>query len=145
MCNLLRVATKEKIKGYKIVAKKLKGKRYFSIAIGFKYPLDGHIPIARKQQRISLRFVKDIISKDSALHKEDMVGRTTIYLDASDAYQEIQHLRSRGIKAGYRLVIVWAEVSIDLMEGTYGSSDSVDRDVVAGRHIRFIEEMPHYK
>jgi len=137
MCDLLYSSTKEKIKGYKIVAKKLKGKRYYSIAMGFKYPLDGHVPVARKQRLIYLDFTNNIISKTSLSYKENMVGRTAIFRNLTEALERY-FFWVCCVKEGYKLAIVRSEVSIDVMEGNYGS-----REVAAGRHIRFIKELNH--
>ena len=139
MCNLLRASTKKKIQGYKVVARKLKGKRYYSIAMGFKYPLDGHIPIVRKQSRISSDFADNILTKESVGYKDNMVGRTAVFLEitvllSGDGNERIRRWKST-LKKGYELVIVLVEISEDLMIGMYGKWG-----VVAGRHIRFIEE-----
>ena len=142
MCNLLTKSAEEKIEGYKIVAKKLKGKRYFSIAMGFQYPLDGHVPVIRKQHRICVKFRSDIISKNSRAHRIYMVGRTAIFLSFAEASNEYQYLTPVMSVAGneYRLVIVRSEVSVDVMEGTYLTCGR-ERKVAAGRHINFIEEI----
>ena len=141
MCELFRVSTKEKIEGYKIVVKKLKGERYFSPAMGFKYPLDGHVPVVRKQRRICSDFIGDIVSKISGPYREEMVGRTAIFLNPNDA---LEVARRNDIKEGYRLVVVRVEVSEDVMLGTYLTgliSISKNCEVAAGRHIRFIKEI----
>ncbi len=141
MCKLKTVSVKEKVEGYKIVAKKLKGKRYFSIAMGFKYPLDGHIPVVRKQSKISYIFMDDIISKMSSAHEKDMTGRTSVYLRYGAARERYRILMQRGSRPGYILVIVRAEVSEDVMEGFYGGNRIERHEIAAGRHIRFIEEV----
>ena len=141
MCNLLTKSTEEKIEGFKIVAKKSKGKRYFSIAIGFRYPLDGHIPVIRKQHRICAKFLSDIISKSSKGYSTNMVGRTAVFLSFAEAAEECRYItRGDVIENGYRLVIVRSEVSVDVMEGTYLACGTVCK-VAAGRHINFIEEI----
>ena len=134
MCDLLRFSTKEKIEGYKIVAKKLKGKKYFSVAMGFQYPSDGHIPITQLQHRITTAYKNDILSEG---YRGSMAGRTAIFIHLESATKECLFLRSRGhIKKRYKLVIVRSEVSRGVMVGFYGSES-----VVAGRHIHFIEEV----
>ena len=140
MCDLSKVSTEKKIKGFKIVARKPKGRRYYSVAMGFKYPLDGHIPIVRRQHRISIRFVSDILSKNYKLHKENMLGRTSIFLNLEDARKEYNFHR-REKMGGYILTIVYAEISIDVMEGYYTTADLIFLKVIAGRHIRFIKEV----
>jgi len=135
MCNLSGFTARKKIQGYKIVAKKLKGKVYFSIAMGFKYPSDGHIPVVKKQRSIYLEMAKDIILKSSGAYKYLMEGRTAIYIHLSDARTQCYHWKNY-LKKGYKLVIVLSEVSKDVMIGSYGGSD-----VAAGRHIHFIEEV----
>jgi len=140
MCDLT-APVEIKIEGYKIVAKKLKGKRYFSITIGFKYPLDGHIPIARKQHRICSNFVRDILSKTSRAYRENMTGRTAVFLSLVAASRGHHSLVLGGyVKKGYKLVIVRSEVSVDVMEGTYFTGFG-NCKVAAGRHINFIEEI----
>ena len=149
MCKLTITSTQKKIEGYKIVAKKPRGKRYFSIAMGFKYPSDGHVPVARKQHRICSNFLSDILSKNSAGYQELIVGRTTVYLDLADVLNEHHHLIQRqekdniwghDIREGYELVVVRAEVTIDIMKGFYTACGR-DCAVAAGRHIRFIKEI----
>lgn len=144
MCELSTTSTKEKVEGYKIVAKKLKGRiHFFSVTMGFKYPLDGHIPVARKQRKISPAFIDNIISEYSRAHRDSMVGRTAVYLNLNEAQREYRALIRRGdIKEGYKLVVVRSEVSRDVMEGTYLSSGK-DCRVAAGRYIHFIEEINH--
>jgi len=140
MCNLT-VHVEKKIEGYKIVAKKLKGKRYFSITIGFKYPLDGHVPIARKQRRICSNFMSDILSKTSGAYRENMTGRTAIFLSLVAASKGHYSLVQGGyVEKGYELIVVRSEVSVDVMEGTYFTGLG-NCKVAAGRHINFIEEV----
>ena len=139
MCDLSKVSTEKKIKGFKIVARKPNGKRYYSIAIGFKYPLDGHIPVARDQHKICTRFRDGILSKNSELRRKNMLGRTTIFLDLEDARKDYNfHINKE--TEGYILTIVYAEISIDIMEGYYNARDFYPK-VAAGRHIHFIEEV----
>lgn len=144
MCKLKTVSVREKVEGYKIVARKSKGKRYYSVAMGFKYPLDGHIPVVRKQSKISYIFMDDIISKMSSAHEKDMTGRTAVYLLYSAARARYRVLMQRGSRPGYTLVIVWAEVSEDVMEGFYGGNGTVRNEVAAGRHIHFIQEVDNF-
>ena len=142
MCDLLTKSAEEKIEGYKIVAKKLKGKRYFSIAMGFQYPLDGHIPIVKKQRRISKDFT-DILSKTSGVYKDNMIGRTAVFLNFSEVHREFYSLRD-SIKEGYKLAIIRSEVSVDVMEGLYRSNSEVCQ-IAAGRRIHFIEELDRFR
>lgn len=137
MCDLSTTISEEKMIGYKVVAKRPNGKRYFSIAMGFKYPLDGHVPVVRKQHLICVDFVDDIISKMSVTYRKNMVGRTSIFLSLADVRRRILSWR-RYVKEGYKLVIVTAEVSVDVMVGLYGPCSY---SVAAGRHIRFIDEV----
>ena len=142
MCELMTVSAKEKIEGYKVVAKKLKGKRYFSIAMGFKYPLDGHIPIVRKQRRICGDFSDNIISSLSMAYRKNMIGRTSIFLDVDEILTKdntITRWKRGGILNGYKLAIVRVVVSGDIMEGYYGSCK-----VAAGRSIHFMEEVTKF-
>ncbi len=141
MCNLLTKSTEEKIEGFKIVAKKPKGKRYFSTAMGFQYPLDGHIPIVKKQCSITSDFIDNIISKTCTAYSDHMVGRTSVFLNYADA-QEPCRRWDYYTKKEYKLVIVRCEVSIDVMEGTYMACVR-ECKVAAGRHINFIEELDH--
>jgi len=137
MCNLT-TSTKRKLKGYKVVAKKWRGKRYYSIAMGFKYPLDGHVPVVRKQRRICSDFMSDITLENSGPYREEMIGRTAIFLNYEDAYRIAQRTDA---KSGYRLIVVQSEVSEDVMTGTYLTHVIANCKVAAGRHIRFIKEM----
>jgi len=136
MCDLRTVYPGKKIKGFKLVVRKLKGKRYFSIAMGFKYPLDGHIPVIRKQHRISSGFKGDILLKYSNALREDMMGRTAIFPNFEDVCSEYRYLRKHNLEKGYIVVIVQVELSVDMMKGVYGG-----RKVIAGRHISFIGEV----
>jgi len=141
MCRLLWTSAEEKIEGYKIVAKKLKGKRYFSIAMGFKYPLDEHVPVVRRQRKICTTFIANIISDTSVAYSEGMVGRTAVFINLNEAHKAHQHFIQKGMKRGYKLVIVRSEVSIDIMEGFYYTEEIMDCKIAAGRHIHFIEEI----
>lgn len=136
MCELRTAYFGKKIKGFKIVVKKLKGKRYFSAAMGFKYPLDGHIPVVRWQRRISSGYKDNIIEKYSHALRDDMIGRTAIFPNFNGVYTEYRYLQGKNIEEGYKIVVVQVELSVDMMEGVYGG-----RKVVAGRHIRFIKEV----
>jgi len=136
MCNLTHYV-EGKVKGYKVVAKKLRGKRYYSISMGFKYSLDGHVPVVRRQHRICSDFMGDIILKDSGPYREAMIGRTAIFLNHENASQVAQR---RDVKSGYKLVVVQSEVSEDVMKGIYQSHIS-NCEVAAGRRIRFIKEV----
>ena len=140
MCDLKTVFSGEKIEGYKVVAKKLKGKKYFSIAMGFKYPLDEHVPVVRKQRKICATFI-NIISKSSVAYSKGMIGRTAIFLSFNDAHKVHQHFMRKGVERGYKLVIVTAEVSEDIMVGSYFIANVMHCRVAAGRHIHFIEEL----
>ncbi len=136
MCDLNLDSIHEKTEGYKIVARKPNGKRYFSLAMGFKYPLDGHIPIVRKQRRISSGFKSDIISELSAAYRKNMIGRTAVFISLTDARYDYIYIKERQIEREYKVVIIRVEITGDIMSGVYAGSQ-----VVAGRHIRFIEEV----
>jgi len=135
MCCLSHSSTRKKIKGYKIVARKPKGKIYFSMAMGFKYPSDGHIPIVKKQRSIYLEMAKDLISEDSGAYKTEMIGRTSVFIYFRDAQVQCYHWQNY-VEKGYQLVVVQSEVSKDIMTGYYGVYK-----VAAGRHIHFIKEI----
>jgi len=136
MCDLRTVSDKQNIEGYKVVARKSKGKRYYSVAMGFKYPLDGHIPAVRRQQRISSGYKDEILEKYSAAYRKDMIGRTAIFLSLADVREEYKYLSWRNLERGYKMIAIRVVVSQDIMEGVYGG-----RRVVAGRHIHFMEEV----
>jgi len=136
MCDLRNVCSETKVEGYKVVVRKLKGRRYFSAAMGFRYPLDGHVPIVRRQRRISSGFKDDIILELSNALRKDMIGRTAMFPSFDDARGEYCYLRKRDIEKGYKVVVVRVILSVDMMEGVYCGCR-----VIAGRHIRFIYEV----
>ena len=138
MCELRTISSRVKIQGYKVVAKKPKGKRYYSIAMGFRYPLDGHIPIVRRQRKICGDFAEDITSKNAFGYRDNMVGRTSVFLRLNELSKsdQLKRWKERGIRSGYKLIIVRVVVSGDTMEGYYG-----DCKIAAGRYIHFMEEV----
>ncbi len=137
MCNLLTNSVEEKIQGYKVVARKPRGKRYYSIAMGFKYPLDGHIPVVRRQRKICADFAEDITSKRAFGYRKSMIGRTSVFLSLDELSKSIQFRRWKSdFKNKYKLIIVRVVVSGDTMEGFYGKCK-----VAAGRYIHFMEEV----
>ena len=136
MCDLSKFSARETIRGFKIVARKLKGKRYFSVAMGFKYPLDGHIPVVKKQRRISSRFLSNIISELSSAYRKNMIGRTAIYINLADLREDYNLVKGCDTEKGYEVVITRVEITRDIMLGSYTGAR-----VAAGRHISFIEEV----
>jgi len=136
MCDLSKFSARETIRGFKIVARKLKGKRYFSVAMGFKYPLDGHIPVVKKQRRISSRFLTNIISELSSAYRKNMIGRTSIYTNLADLREDYSLVKRCDTEKGYEVVITRVEITRDIMLGSYAGTR-----VAAGRHISFIEEV----
>ena len=144
MCNLVSVASEEKVQGWKVVAVNRRTGKYHSVAMGFAYS-DNPIPKVKKQKRIGAFFTNNILSTNDEGYspfKETMVGRTAVFVNKEHALSLLQRIEEYGIvnrKQPFSFdcfKVVEAEVSVDLMQGWYGP----DEVVVAGRRIKFIEE-----
>jgi len=124
------------ITGFKVVAM-CEGKHY-SISMGFCYDDYEMIPIVKEQKRISNYFRDDILTKNP--FRDLMVGRTAVFLDLYAAARLLKNIFSESnyifINDKFKFIIKRANVSIDLLSGTYN-----DNPVVAGRKIDFFEEI----
>ena len=144
MCKLVEQLRRKYFIGYKVVARFPKGKRYYSVAMGFRYPKDGKIPVITKQRRLSCYFDNNILDRSdfNPNFSEGMIGRTAVFDNASGAFSLLCNLTSyltKYTKCSTKMVfvIVKAKISGSLMRGTYGSQIYV----VAGRKIEFLEEI----
>jgi hypothetical protein len=149
MCNLEDVSKFEGVDGYKLVAINECNKKYYSLAMGFCYqnpdmavhrddfinsPQYYKIPEMKEQERISSSFIYGLFNHKDPAFRNEMTGRTAIFLDVNRAVvKAIDTLRS-DIKLGFRLAIVRARVAKDIMFGSYSHSI-----VAAGRLIAFKE------
>lgn len=139
MCELVKKNLKYKeFTGYKIVAKHIKNGKYYSIAMGFRYPKNGPVPIPKKQKRIVISFNEHILDKSA--HdgfRKNMVGRTAVYVTSGIAKNALHHYKiEQNNTTIFKYIIVKATIYNDLMEGKYGS-----HIVVAGKSIKFKEEL----
>ena len=131
MCNDLQPIKDEEAIIFKIVARKKKGTRYYSIAMGFAYPKRGRIPKIKVQHRIGDHFAEDILKPRSFGHARRMFGRTAGFTCKQRAEKVAQRI---GRIEGYFVRVVKAKVTDGLMSGRYSNSD-----VIAGCHIEFLE------
>ena len=135
MCENLKPIPNESAIVYKIVAKKLKGRCYYSIAMGFKYPkLAGKIPKVRIQHCLGF-FISTILVKKLRAYRHQMVGRTAGFVDRKAANQYAAKIRGFGYKLNiHETIVVKAKLTDGLMSGTY-SGDCV----IAGKYIEWLE------
>ncbi len=135
MCqNLHPIADFEAIV-FKVVAKKLKGTRYYSIAMGFMYPKKaGRIPKVKVQHRIGTYFDENILRKRSRAYADRMESRTAGFVNKKDADHTVSGMTHYDSVHGYDVLVVKARLTNELMSGRYG-----DHPVIAGRHIEFLE------
>ena len=135
MCNNLQPIHKKSAIIYKIVAKKPRGTRYYSVAMGFIYPKRGNILVVRVQHCIAV-FDRNILGKRSAGYNEKMIGRTAGFIKKSDAEKERDdwYRWASTFDKSFVFYIKKAKLTNGLMSGSYG-----DFPVIAGRHIEFLE------
>ena len=131
MCNGLRPSKRKSAIIFKVVARKKKGTRYYSIAMGFAYPKKGRIPKIKVQHRIGYHFDADILSPKSFGYARRMFGRTAGFISKQSAKDFVPRI---GSIEGYVVLVVKAKVTDGLMSGRYS-----DSDIIAGRHIEWLE------
>lgn len=129
MCNDLRRSKRKTAIIFKIVAKKPKGTRYYSIAMGFKYPKVGTIPEVTTQCCLGYFHGRLL----TVQYKSAMVGRTAGFIRKFHAEGLASSIR-RSLKH-YTILVVKAKLTKGLMLGDY------ERDpIIAGRHIEFLDD-----
>ena len=134
MCTKLKRLEQKSAIVYKIVARKLRGTRYYSVAMGFRYPKKaGKIPRIEVQNRLGSYFNSDILHIGSCGYKVKMVGKTAGFLRQEDAESLAKGIR-HDIYSGYRVIVVKSKLTDGLMSGEYGPGP-----VIAGKHIEFLE------
>jgi len=132
MCKNLRSTTLKSVEVWKIVAEK--NGKYYSVAIGFKYPKKGKVPIPKEQHRIGELFNTEILIDHNAGYSTEMVGKTTGFVEYAAATYLHYNLSNSGIKEGYTLAIKNVYLSGEIMVGKYGRSV-----VYAGSYTKFLE------
>ena len=138
MCSNLQPIDDEEVIVYKIVARKKKGTRYYSIAMGFKYPkIAGRIPKIKVQHCLG-HFNKDILQKQSEGYSDKMIGRTVGFVKKGTAEVEMAHIQNGDMITAkvantYKILVVKAKLTDGLMSGDYGGA------IIAGRYIEFLE------
>lgn len=145
MCQL-NERVRGKKRGWKVVW--AEGGKYYSVAMGCKYPKDGKVPVVKQQRcKASHYFSSHILYDQMHGYAKDMVGRTAVYSSiaaASDMMHFIIHGCYRSAQALSQmrtfLRVVPAEVSVEVMRGTYGTDE-----VFAGRRIKFLKESKRAK
>lgn len=135
MCTDLKPISQTEAIVYKVVAQKKKGKRYYSIAMGFMYPQKGKVPKPQVQRGLGY-FVTSLLNK--LFFIRDMVGRTAGFLNRNYAESFMRRMKSQMQRHGelkkYSLLTVKIKLTDGLMSGFYES-----QSVIAGRHIEFLE------
>ena len=137
MCsNLKPIELKEAIV-YKLIAKKkARSIRYYSVAMGFKYPKKaGKIPRIKAQHCIAF-FDRDILEEHSNGYSKNMIGRTAGFISQHHAAAELDDWCrwARIFNDSFSFHIVKAKLTDGLMSGRYGG-----QSIIAGRHIEFLE------
>ena len=143
MCELNKELNKDKVTGYKVVAKR--NGEYYSLALGFKYKQPTHTFGKRtKQKRITQYFVGDLLRFG---FKECLVGRTAAFTRLQDA-----RLLKRRVKLNQKdegtkenIVVVKVKLTERLMKGNYrvskGAFVRVWCPVVAGHTMEILREV----
>ncbi len=133
MCNDLRRSKRKSAIVFKIVAKSEKDMRYYSLAMGFKYPKKaGKIPKINVQHRIAHYFSENILNKESIAYEKQMIGRTAGFVKEEDAKYRVSVMEQNVHKLD--IIILKAKLTEGLMLGDYGHAP-----VIAGKHIEFLE------
>lgn len=129
MCSNLRPINDEEAIVYKIVAKKKRGTRYYSLAMGFKYPkVAGSVPEVKHQCSLGYFHNRILLTH----YRGGMIKRTAGFINRRDAELLAIHIRSE-IKA-YVIKVVKAKLTNRLMSGHYEGDP-----IIAGKHIEFLE------
>lgn len=131
MCKNLRPFPKTSAVVYKIIARRPKGTRYYSVAMGFKYPKKGKIPKIKIQNSLGY-YASDILNPRSFGHERKMIGRTAGFKTLAAAKLNMNIIDPSKFK-NHRICVVKVKLTDDLMIGDYGTSV-----VIAGRHIEFL-------
>jgi hypothetical protein len=140
MCNLLHyLPNAKRVRCFKVVGARDGG--FYSLAMGFKYPAAGHIPVVTEQKRISEAYCNNILTDFSEHHRNRvydlllysrlMVGRTAGYLNRDDAMRDAHSHLGRTLP-GFDVAVVEIILSESLMYGEYSNCP-----VVAGKHMEF--------
>jgi len=145
MCNLYKALNKDKVTGYKVVAKR-KGK-YYSLAMGFQYKQPEHNFGKRLVQRpITSHFSTLILKERLGLFKKEMVGKTAAFTNLKEAKtlrcSVNKSQRNNVIKE--EIVIIKVELTNDLMQGNCTMSRGYTLrvvNVVAGHTMKVIKEI----
>lgn len=143
MCNnLVPIIDEKEVQGFKVIAIKEREEGYFSVAMGFKYPAKGIVPVPDIQVPLSPSIHPWILDSDdhpkmaNSLFIPDMVGRTAVFLNKVDAEEFKEDIRytywSKGPREKISFLVVEALVSSSLMKGDYEGGG-----VVAGKFITF--------
>jgi hypothetical protein len=136
MCNNLKKIEATKATVYKVVAMKPKGKRFYSVAMGFVYPkIKGNIPKIKVQHRITKNFSEGILSRLDIYsgYNPDMIGRTAGFLILLNAETTARYLQNNISKEKYIILVKTAILTKELMSGTYDK-----KSVIAGKHIEWV-------
>lgn len=132
MCDLVEKFDANEFIGYKVVIE-IEGKNY-SPAMGFCYDDYDTIPVIKEQFKLTTYFNDDILNKNVKYgYKENMIGRTAIFKNISDAYALANYFRREPVFKG-KIKVKKAKVTIDLLIGFYGTAEE---EVIGGRKIEF--------
>lgn len=133
MCQNLKPIPQKEALVYKVVARKLKGKRYYSIAMGCIYPQKGKVPIVKTQHKLGY-FLNDLLN-NCGTFTPHMTGRTAGFTLLEDAKMLLGRIRcSQYDIPNYEILVIKVKLTEALMSGTFEYSP-----VIAGRHIEFLE------
>jgi len=136
MCDLYARMWQERFIGYKVVTTYANNKKRYSAAMGFCYDDYEEIPIIKRQRRLSMNFISDILDKNQSAYSPSMEGRTAVFVNLEDAIGLYRSIENHRTNANIHTEIYKAEVSKDLMKGNYGHDE-----VVAGRKIKFLKRI----
>jgi hypothetical protein len=105
--------------------------KLFSPAMGCRYGRDCTVSMVFEQRRLSKLFNSDIL-RDAATRSPYMAGRTAVFQHVSDAEELLDDMWLHDAAPGATFAVVEAEVSVDVMEGSYRGAR-----VFAGRRVAF--------
>lgn len=147
MCELTRRHyLKLEAKGWKVVA--AAGGKNYSIATGICYDNHSTMPEVTNPKPLIEGANGTGLRPRGFDYVDNMVGRTAIFMQESDALQHASVLRTFTKCPGYSIEIKLAVVSRGIMSGTYSAPWLYKCPVLAGKKIKFIkhkyqEELNH--
>jgi len=131
MCILLNKLKQNQKTGYKLAIKD--GNQYYSPATGTLIKIGVVKPVNKIDKSHGNTWLNGL-DKSSAFYNNEMVGRTSIFINKEDAIKIINGAILKG------LVLLKCVISTDLMDG-YVTAGWAKYLTIAGRNIKSFEEI----